>query len=273
VAWELHEAATFKTGSGRRRRRVMANAELKVFHGVGAVVSRVKSPTQFSVWSIVSSSMEEFAFAEERLFEVDLHATPTGIGVTDWSKVKFDDRGMNKFGGEVTANVPSFELTNIFRDDLRHGPLAGALYIEHDFYDSIFACAIASPLAPWPPANRKLYEYTSIAYSASPDNGARAKSRYYGFRGRVVKLANDDDGNPMAFIEILFPNGAVRTSAWFELEKPQHCDREPPSTALGGESSITTTPQKGAEGAIFIALPYALSLGLAGGKLPIGGGG
>src|SRR5689334_12233885 len=94
----------------------MATEECKVFHGVGAIIGQVTSHTQFSVMAIVSATMDKPTLSEGRLFEVDLNATPRTAGVADWSKVKFDDRGVNASGNEwpISSGPPRpLEITNV----------------------------------------------------------------------------------------------------------------------------------------------------------------
>jgi hypothetical protein len=251
----------------------MATTELKVFHGVGAVIARVTSHTKFSAFAIISPN-ETVDFSQTaRLFEVDLRATPGNVGTTEWSKVKFDDRGVTRDDQELPPQLDVISLplgiTTLGSgglEDLERGRFVGAVYIEHDHYNAIYGDAIAIPSnpTPWPGDYYKRFQVTSVAYSASGTD-PRAGKRYHGFRGIVRGVVG-------RLIQVEFPqrDGSVLGPWWFNLDAADECDSDPPPAALDGEPSIAAGPVAGQEGAFFIALPHAAGLSLSGPKLPIG---
>src|SRR5262245_21338692 len=83
--------------------------EYKVFHGVGAVVVEVRSDTLVSVLAATTDGRVDFSIPARR-FDVDLTLTPGRIGKQDWSRVKFDDRGINQCGLPLPAQIDCTQL-------------------------------------------------------------------------------------------------------------------------------------------------------------------
>jgi len=262
--------------------------EFKVFHGVGAVIAKVTSHSKFSVLAIVNEDRVDFS-ATERLFEVDLDATPSTVGapdpvthlVTRWSDVRFDDRGVDRFDNElrpaVNAATLSVGITTLGSPrvlsgglrDLTVGAFVGAVYVEHALFRQIAKSALTAPGSPpWPEGFFKLHEITSITYSRNKINGARAGLRYHGFEARVVNVL---DGGAAIEVEFPHPGQVALGPLTLRLDDPRDCDRDPPPEALGGVPSLTTDPTAGAQGPLFVALPRAAAM-LATPKMPLGQG-
>lgn len=272
--------------------------ECKVFRGVGAVIARVTSHTKFSVFAIINGKDSVDFSATDRLFDVDLEATPKRVGAPRhddappiaFADVRFDDRGVDvhgvelselrnpalltlgitTLGGVVPAVLPGEPLGGN-RPDLTRGGFVGAIYVERQLFETIEgkAIAVAGNPHPWPGTFFELYEITSIAYSSNKElNGTRAGMRYHGFRARVIQVADD-----RKTIKLDFPrldNPRPLGPSWFRLDDPSECDSAPPQEALAGVTPITADSQVGTVGPLFVALPRAVGLALSGPKLPIG---
>jgi hypothetical protein len=259
------------------------STEYKVFRAVGAVIAEVKDHGKFSVFAKVSNTTKIDFTATVRRFDVDLARTPSHTaaqqGPWGWNDIRFDDRGVDKTGREIEAMYSTtgmrLGMTSIGSgklDDQTRGAYVGTAYIEDNYYNTIYPTAIASQDATWPPVGIEFYQLSSIAYSANAAaNGDRAGKRYHGFKVKVLDVSG-------SCIKLEFPPvvggpGAALGPWWFNLDRTDECDRDPPTTALAGAVSVATSPVVGMSGALFVALPHAVSLLLTGPKLPIGDGG
>jgi hypothetical protein len=241
--------------------------EVRVFHGVGCVVAEVKSDTLYSVIPIVDdTTFVDFTDTNLR-FPIDLIRTPKRVG-NAWTKIMFDDRGVDKTGKELPAEALAcarpLAITSIGSgqaNDPTVGAFVGGVYIEHAQF-----AKLSSRFGSWPKPYHELVEVTSSVYvddEASPPTFRR----YHGFLGTVTKVAgqtitvrldNELDGNDKP-ISITLKQGDATAY-----------DPAPPPEALGGQPSLASNLTNGASGAVFLELHTAVAQGIHAPKLPVG---
>jgi hypothetical protein len=220
--------------------------------------------------------------ATERMFVVDVKASPGNLKKASpdnvqtfvGSAIRFDDVGVdeNDKALGLQPNAVSFPrgigttLGPGSPGDMTSGRFVGTVYIEQAHFNVIRKTAIDPK--PWPPEDSlSLYQVTSVAYSTSAGNGLRAGRRYHGYRGTVVEVTATE-----FFVVFQSQAGAPKIGPCkFKLDDASQYDSDPPTQALDNAPSISAGPiTKGAQGALFVALPYSATLELIGGKLPIG---
>ena len=145
---------------------------------------------------------------------------------------------------------------------MRYGAFIGGLYILNDgpngYSQLRDAGMIGTDDAPWPPAGMDLYQYTSVADSKG--------NRYHGFHGKLVSRTGTQLSIQLRGVGDFLPAISV------DISNPLQCNASPPSAAMSGATALVNATKPGTEGAIFLALPYAVSVGAPGTKLPIGQG-
>jgi hypothetical protein len=252
----------------RRKRANLEGPQRKVFHGVGVVITQIRSDTLFSVTGILTD--EQFVdFSNMDLwFSVDMTRTPRRAGKTDWVKVLIDDRGIDKFDNELLPDVfpmtYPLAITSIgtgSTDDPARGAFVGAVYLERDYYLSLHGTKVPG----WPgyPGDYKLVQLTSIAYSESTSNGDRRGKRYHGFWATVTAVVDNK-----VTVEITEKLGTHMVT--FTAGNTAAYDTDPPDEALDGQKSLAENLEIGQSGALFIELKTAVGAQLDGPKLPIG---
>ncbi|HET9622777.1 MAG TPA: hypothetical protein VFP84_15495 [Kofleriaceae bacterium] len=202
---------------------------------------------------------------------IDLTHTPKRTDVNHWSKVRIDDRGIDKAGNELPNGMnmsPQIGITTIgsgSADDPKRGVFYGGVYLEHSYFERIRA----TKLRGWPenPGDFKLHELTSIAYSGDEDNGPRAKRRYHGFTAQVVEINHDQ-----VTFDVDEHARPTKTRVTFTIGDASKYDPAPPSEALGGALSLASNLVAGQPGALFLELKEANQYPYLSIKLPIGEG-
>ncbi|HEY4240524.1 MAG TPA: hypothetical protein VGM88_11950 [Kofleriaceae bacterium] len=223
------------------------------------------SDTLLSVKAIIDPN--QGAYVTRPSFTVDLSKTPS----QDFASAMYDDRGVDKDGMTLfaipAASVLVLGITSIGSstakgaNDMRIGAFVGGLYIVNDTYGQLRdAGVIGTDDAPWPPSGTELYSLTSVAY---PDG-----RRYHGFHGRVVSRS----GNTLV-MNLKAVTGWQPTNVTVDVTNVKQCDPTPPSAATSGATPLLAQTKVGAEGAVFLALPFAVSSGAPSNKLPSGQGG
>jgi len=240
----------------------------KVFRGIGVMVTQVLSDTLLSVKAIVDQA--QGAYVARPAFTVDLTKTVS----QGFDAALYDDRGVDEDNESLPAyrdaSVLKLGITSIGSstkkgmNDMRIGAFVGGLYVlaegPNGYGQLRDAGMIGTDQAPWPPSGMDLYQYTSVAY---PDG-----RRYHGFHAKLVSKSGTKATMVLKGIAGWQTNQIV-----VDLADPKQCDPAPPGAATNGASSMLAAAKAGDEGAIFLALNFAVANGAPAQKLPSGQGG
>jgi hypothetical protein len=225
-----------------------------IFYACGAWVGRVDSETRCRFWS---RHPTEINFDPVLMVPLDLSRTPSSSreGRIDWDEIQVDDlRDTNDDSG-VTTLGPWFP----------DGKTTGAAYLEKKYWERLRSDI--RPVFPPPGFPARDYEFMTVVYRHASGN-PRAGRRYHGYHAKILR----DGPGTNVFVAIHQPGRSKasdppleRTLDLASLDCDTHVDES-------GLTEIALGKGKRREGALFIYLPRARSIGLLDHKLPSGTG-
>ena len=223
-----------------------------VFFGFGAWVGRIDGETRCAFWSRHPS---EVNYDQVLLVPVDLLLAPATAqqGRIDWDQIQLDDLRDANVANGVTTLGPWFPDGNV----------TGAVYLEHSYWERL-----RPEIRPvFPPAGyaARDYEFMTVVYRSGTEN-PRAGVRYHGYHGRIVSVL----GSGKARVAVYPAGSSMGSDPPVEVTVDFGSKVVDARVDEGGKTEIGLGPNDPQEGAIFLDLAWARSVGIQETKKPPG---
>jgi len=225
-----------------------------IFYACSAWVGRIDSETRCRFWS---THPAEINFDPVLQVPIDLARSPSSAreGRIEWDEIQLDDLRDANVDSGVTTVGPWFP----------DGKTSGAVYLAKPYWERLRSDI--RPAFPPPGYPARDYEFMTVVYRHASGN-ARAGRRYHGYHAKILQ----EGPGTNAFVSIYQPGRSKASDAPLDrtldlasLDVDAHVDDS-------GLTEIAIGKGKRKEGALYIHLPRARTIGLFDAKFPSGTG-